>query len=137
MDQSHATEFFRALSVPNRVHILMLLKSEGPLPVKEIAERLEMTAPAVSQHLKVLRHVGLVHAERQGYFVPYSVDHGGLNDCCGMMIRVCGGHACHHGSVRAHDGAASPEGLRRRRDELLAELHRIEIALAGLSEEER
>ena len=52
MNQAHAAEVFRALSVPNRMHILMLLKAKGPLPVKTIAETLELTSPAVSQHLK-------------------------------------------------------------------------------------
>jgi len=47
VDQAHAAEIFRALSVPNRMRILMLLKTQGSLPVKAIAETLNMTSPAV------------------------------------------------------------------------------------------
>jgi len=135
MDQTHAAEVFRALSVPNRVHILMLLKSKGPLPVKTIAETLEMTSPAVSQHLKVLRQAGLVQSERQGYFVPYEVNSHALSDCCGMLVHVC---ACtgHCGDADKHgpppEAASETAHLRHRRDALLGELHRVETELEEL-----
>jgi DNA-binding transcriptional ArsR family regulator len=74
MRRAEATEVFKALSVPSRMQIFSLLKREGPLPVKEIAGSLGMTAPAVSQHLRVLRTAGLVTSKRQGYWVPYAVD---------------------------------------------------------------
>lgn len=136
MNESHAAEIFRALSVPSRMQILLLLKSGGPLPVKTIAETLDMTSPAVSQHLKVLRQAGLVQSERQGYFVPYAVDARALSDCCGMVVRVC---AC---SSHAATGGEKPNGtdetaaLIERRGALLRELERIERELASLRGEE-
>ena len=133
MDRIHATEVFRALSVPNRVHILMLLKGKGPLPVKEIAETLDLTSPAVSQHLKVLRQAGLVQAERQGYYVPYSVDAHALNECCGMLVHMCAHPGSAGDSSQACCGSES-ERLLRRREELLGELHRIETELEALRE---
>ena len=136
MDAHIAAEVFKALSVPSRMRILMLLKSEGPLPVKSIAEGLDMTAPAVSQHLKVLRHVGLVRAERQGYWMPYAVDAEALSDSCGMLIRVCACPACNGGQREAEedDDEAESEAstLLRRREGLLAELQRIEGELEEL-----
>ena len=133
MDRHHATEVFRALSVPNRVHILMLLKGKGPLPVKEIAETLDMSSPAVSQHLKVLRQAGLVQAERQGYYVPYSVDAHALNDCCGMLVHMCA-HPEHPRTDAECCCRSETERLLRRREELLSELHRIETELDELRE---
>jgi DNA-binding transcriptional ArsR family regulator len=134
VDQTHAAEVFRALSVPNRVHILMLLKAHGPLPVKDIAETLELTSPAVSQHLKVLRQAGLVQAERQGYYVPYSVDEHALHDCCGMLVHVCA-HPGRHQETAECTCKTETERLLHRREELLSELHRIETELDALREQ--
>ena len=132
MGQPQAAQIFKALSVPSRIRILGLLKARGPLPVKAIAETLGMPSPAISQHLKVLRHVGLIRAKRQGYWVPHAVDPSALSDCCGMMVRVCTCTAC---DAPVRDAAAEgteTDALLNRRDELLAELHRIETELEGL-----
>ena len=127
----NAAEMFKALSVPSRMQILTLLRSQGPLPVKTIAEELGMTSPAVSQHLKILRHVGLVRPERQGYWVPYAVDPKALSDCCGMLVHVCACPACH--SAPSRDKAENEtDALLQRRDELLVELQRIETELKAL-----
>ena len=135
MKHHNAAEMFKALSVPSRMQILTLLRSQGPLPVKTIAEELGMTSPAVSQHLKILRHVGLVRAERQGYWVPYAVDPKALSDCCGMLVHVCACPACH--SAPPHDKAESEtDALLQRRDKLLAELQRIETELEVLRGEQ-
>jgi DNA-binding transcriptional ArsR family regulator len=48
-----------ALAQPTRRQILDLLR-EGERPVGELVERLDMSQPAVSKHLRVLREVGLV-----------------------------------------------------------------------------
>jgi len=135
VNENHAAEVFRALSVPSRMQILLLLKSSGPLPVKTIAGTLDMTSPAVSQHLKVLRQAGLVQSERQGYFVPYAVDPHALSDCCGMVVRVC---ACPgHGDAEAPTGKETEtSALVRQREVLLRKLERVERELASLRGEE-
>ncbi len=48
-------EMFKALAVETRVKIIELLKSEGPLGAKKIAELVGITPVAVSQHLKILK----------------------------------------------------------------------------------
>jgi len=136
MRHRSASEIFKALSVPSRMSILMLLKTDGPLPVKSIAEGLGMTSPAVSQHLKVLRQAGLVRAERQGYWVPYAVDAKALSDSCGLIVRMCACPACHGQERGKHEEELQPESevdsLLRRREELLAQLQRIEGELEDL-----
>lgn len=82
-------EMFRALSVETRLKIFEILKTEGPLGVKRLAEIVGVTPAAVSQHLKVLKQAGLVSNERKGYYIPYSIDAEALEDCCGVMLRVC------------------------------------------------
>jgi DNA-binding transcriptional ArsR family regulator len=61
-----------ALAQPTRRQILDLLR-ESERPVGELVERLDMSQPAVSKHLRVLREVGLVavrsDAQRRLYCV--------------------------------------------------------------------
>jgi DNA-binding transcriptional ArsR family regulator len=55
----------KALAEPNRRAILRLV-SGNPRSVGEIAGHLDITAQAVSRHLKVLREAGLVDERREG-----------------------------------------------------------------------
>ena len=74
--EEHAA-LFKALSDPTRlklVHILCHYPQPPGLCVNALAESLEITQSAVSQHLRVLKNVGLVKGERQGYHVHYTVD---------------------------------------------------------------
>jgi DNA-binding transcriptional ArsR family regulator len=48
-----------ALAEPNRLRIVEMLR-KGPSSVNEIAERLELSQPLVSKHLRVLREAGIV-----------------------------------------------------------------------------
>jgi DNA-binding transcriptional ArsR family regulator len=50
---------FSALAEPNRLQIVELLRHR-PLPVGQIAERLQLRQPQVSKHLRVLSDAGLV-----------------------------------------------------------------------------
>jgi ArsR family transcriptional regulator len=126
-----ASEVFKALSVPSRIHILSLLKHHGPMPVKDIAEAVGMTSPAISQHLKILKAAGLVDAQRQGYWVPYAVNIEALHNCCGQVIQVCACPGC-AGEVDEHTDRTQEESLLHRRERLLAELQRIEEELEQL-----
>ncbi|MEA2197623.1 MAG: hypothetical protein QOJ25_1674 [Solirubrobacteraceae bacterium] len=66
-----------ALGDPTRQAIFDRL-SDGPSPVGELAEGLPISRPAVSQHLKVLKDVGLVTDHREGTRRVYQVDGAGL-----------------------------------------------------------
>jgi DNA-binding transcriptional ArsR family regulator len=53
------------LAAGSRIQLLCLL-ARGPRSVKELTEATDMEQPAVSQHLRVLRDLGFVRAEKQG-----------------------------------------------------------------------
>src|SRR6516225_7424644 len=55
----------KALAEPRRRRILMLVR-DGELSAGEIASHFEISRPAVSQHLTVLREAGLVNERRNG-----------------------------------------------------------------------
>jgi DNA-binding transcriptional ArsR family regulator len=83
------SEMFKALAVETRVKIIELLKSEGPMGAKKIAERVGVTPAAVSQHLKILRQAGFVRRERNGYWIPYSIDEEALENCGKVLTQIC------------------------------------------------
>jgi DNA-binding transcriptional ArsR family regulator len=66
-----------ALGDPMRQAIFDRL-SDGPRAVGELAGTLPVSRPAVSQHLKVLKDVGLVTDRRDGTRRLYQVDQAGL-----------------------------------------------------------
>jgi DNA-binding transcriptional ArsR family regulator len=57
---------FSALSHPSRRAIIARLSEKGPARVTEIAEPFDMSLNAVSKHLKVLEHAGLIRRRREG-----------------------------------------------------------------------
>ncbi|HEX5054938.1 MAG TPA: metalloregulator ArsR/SmtB family transcription factor [Gammaproteobacteria bacterium] len=63
---------FEALSSNPRRRILNYL-SGTDLTAGEIAERFEMSKPALSKHLKILESAGLVRSDKKGQFVYYSL----------------------------------------------------------------
>src|SRR3954449_13349807 len=74
---TNAQEILTALGDPTRQAILDLLL-EGPTPVGELAARLPVSRPAVSQHLKVLKGVGLVRDRAAGTRRVYQLDPDGV-----------------------------------------------------------
>jgi DNA-binding transcriptional ArsR family regulator len=58
-------KYFRTLADPTRLRILQLLRDEGELSVGELAERLGVSQPGISNHLACLRWCGFVATERQ------------------------------------------------------------------------
>ena len=74
---TNATAMLTALGDPTRQAILDRL-SHGPMAVGELAEVLPVSRPAVSQHLKVLKDVGLVVSRQDGTRRLYQVDPDGI-----------------------------------------------------------
>lgn len=68
---------FDALAEPRRREILRVLAG-GELAAGEIAARFDVTRPAISQHLGVLRAAGLVEERRDGTRRRYRVRTAGL-----------------------------------------------------------
>src|SRR5712692_1273085 len=60
-----SVDVYRAVADPTRRELLDRL-AEGEQPVTKLAARFDMSLPAVSQHLKMLREAGLVAERREG-----------------------------------------------------------------------
>ncbi|WP_460665515.1 ArsR/SmtB family transcription factor [Kribbella swartbergensis] len=76
-----------ALGDPTRRAILETLRRGGPSSVAALAERIPVSRPAISQHLKVLGAVGLVDHESRGTRNIYRVDRTGLDELRAWLDR--------------------------------------------------
>src|SRR3979490_2472719 len=80
-------QVFDALAQPKRREILRLL-SAGELSAGQIASRFAGTQPAISQHLKVLKEVGLISERRDGTRRMLSVRADGLVELHDFLAEV-------------------------------------------------
>lgn len=69
---------FHAIAEPKRRDILSLLNDLGETGVGAIATTLDLSQPAASKHLAVLRQAGVVAVRRDGRQRLYSLDAGAL-----------------------------------------------------------
>jgi ArsR family transcriptional regulator, arsenate/arsenite/antimonite-responsive transcriptional repressor len=65
---------FKVLSMDTRVRMIEHLKRR-PLCVNALAQKLDISPSAVSQHLRILRDADIVIADRQGYFIHYRINY--------------------------------------------------------------
>jgi DNA-binding transcriptional ArsR family regulator len=77
---------FAALADPTRRAILARL-ALGESSVNELAEPFDMSLPAVSKHLKVLEHAGLITRSREAQWRPCKIDAGALKDVDNWLER--------------------------------------------------
>jgi len=71
--QELKAELFHVLGNPLRLRILEMLRAGGSLTVGEVQQRLGITTSNVSQHLGLMRRMGIVRTRREGTSIWYSV----------------------------------------------------------------
>ena len=74
-----ASSVYAAIADPTRRAILDRLRA-GPVAVSEIASGFDMTRPAVSKHLRLLREAKLVRERKEGRFRYYELTATPLRD---------------------------------------------------------
>jgi DNA-binding transcriptional ArsR family regulator len=70
---------FEAIAEPNRRHILDLLRTEER-PVGDLVEQVQLSQPAVSKHLRILRQAGLVEVRPDAQRRIYRICPGPLSE---------------------------------------------------------
>src|SRR5436190_22714572 len=73
MSPEHLDTTFAALADPTRRAILARL-ALGEASVNELAEPFDMSQPAISKHLKVLEHAGLISRSRDAQRRPCRIE---------------------------------------------------------------
>ncbi len=78
-------DLFNALSDKSRRRILEMLKN-GDLTAGEIAEEFAMTKPSISHHLNILFRADLVHKQKEGQFIYYSLNTTVMQDVMSWIM---------------------------------------------------
>jgi len=81
---------FRALADPTRRAVFERLCREGEQTVRALTDRSGVSQPAVSKHLSVLKHAGLVRDRHEGRQTHYSAQLGALAPLVDWTSRMAG-----------------------------------------------
>jgi ArsR family transcriptional regulator len=82
---------FSALADPTRLKLVKLLchqRAPDALCVNALAMILGVSQSAVSQHLRVLKTIGLVKGERRGYHIHYFVNREAMQHCRELILAI-------------------------------------------------
>ena len=77
MSADSLSQVFAALADPTRRAILARLAT-GEAPVKDLARPFDLSAPAITKHLKVLERAGLISRSRQAQLRPCRIEQRGF-----------------------------------------------------------
>lgn len=87
------TQFYKALADETRLRLIQLLAKQSPghaRCVGNLARTLETSDSNISQHLKVLKDLGLVQSSRRGYRVHYFLNHDRLAELDRLRAKFLG-----------------------------------------------
>ncbi|MBN2548839.1 MAG: helix-turn-helix transcriptional regulator [Anaerolineales bacterium] len=134
-DMLTLSRFFNALGDETRLRLVTLLSRQEPgnaFCVGRLAREMDTTASNVSQHLRVLKDLGLVYSERRGYNIHYFLNPEQLAAYQHLIYELLGEQFfptpnivqkeiqpmsetrsdCVHPGLRPADGECSPEQIR-------------------------
>ena len=80
------TRQLKALADPSRLQILRLLRRD--LCVGALAQSLNLSEAAISQHLKILREEGFIRGEKRSYWTHYRVEDAALRDVAADLTEM-------------------------------------------------
>ena len=80
----------RALSDPTRREILNLLKKDS-MSAGDISGHFDMSVPAVSKHLSILKDAGLIRDHRKGKYIYYDLNASVLEEVLIWIESLRGG----------------------------------------------
>jgi DNA-binding transcriptional ArsR family regulator len=101
---------FDALGDPNRRALVELLRS-GDRSVRELADELPISRPAVSRHLRVLKEAGLVTDRAEGTRRLYRLHDEGIDAVRAYLMEVWG-DAANRFRLAAEDTTPGKRGRR-------------------------
>jgi ArsR family transcriptional regulator, arsenate/arsenite/antimonite-responsive transcriptional repressor len=90
-DVTRFADMLAAMGAEPRLRILRLLLSAHPdgMFVGDIGEELEIASSTLSHHLDKLKNEDLVLVQREGTFLRYTANTGGLEELLGFLYAEC------------------------------------------------
>jgi ArsR family transcriptional regulator len=82
---------YRALGDETRLRVIALLAEAGPLPVNELSNRVGLSQPLISWHLRILRMAGLIETQRNGRQVICRLRTAAFEELHDVEARLVGG----------------------------------------------
>lgn len=73
-DQNTLADIFKTLAHPGRIAILQHISKQKGCICNDIVEEIGLAQPTISQHLKELKHMGLIDGEISGKKVCYCIN---------------------------------------------------------------
>ena len=87
---AHAAPLFAALGDRTRLALVLRLGSSGPLSIAQLSAGTAVTRQAITKHLQVLDHAGLVRSARRGRERIWQVEADRLDDARRFLAHVSG-----------------------------------------------
>ena len=82
------SKYLKAIADPTRLKIIKILNSSKPLCVNAIANKLNVTQSAISQHLRILRQLNLVSGNRVGYHIHYGINQNKFKNYTNLLSTI-------------------------------------------------
>jgi len=80
-------KFFKAACDEQRQMILEILRHHNNLNASQIVDKMHISQPTVSHHLKILVEASLVNAKKEGKEVYYSLNKENIRQCCAGFMK--------------------------------------------------
>lgn len=87
MEVKRIADIFKVLSEITRLKIIKMLK-ERTMCACELLEKLNITQPTLSHHMKRLQHSDIVTAEKKGIWVHYSLNNAIMKELIDYLTKM-------------------------------------------------
>lgn len=79
------SKILKAIGNPVRQDLLLMLKENEEMPVKDMVEKTGLAQSTVSHHLNILKKAGIVKSRENGTQVCYCICCDMITDCCANL----------------------------------------------------
>ena len=86
-DYSEVAQIFKAFDDEKRLHILDMLK-DGEKCACVLLEKMQISQPTLSHHMKILCDSGIVNARKEGKWIHYSISASGSKVAIDWLINL-------------------------------------------------
>ena len=78
--------FFKAVHDKHRQMILDIIQTHKEINANGIVEKVHLSQPTISHHLKILCDAEVIQTKKKGKEVIYTINKTAINDCCGGFM---------------------------------------------------